>query len=101
MKQKLPFIALWASILYLAVVLVIMSKISSEVQQTLNKTIGSLKPGGALGGGERLNLAWVAQQTDAAFETLWLFVLLLAGGIIAAAASALWAMLAKPSLPAN
>jgi hypothetical protein len=101
MKHKLPFIALWTSILYMAIVLGVMGKISSEVEQIVHKTIGGLKPGVMLDSGKRLDVAWVAQQADAAFATLWLFVLLLAGGIIATAASALWVTLARPSAPAD
>jgi hypothetical protein len=101
MKPKLPFVALWASILYQTVIVVVMSKASFDVLQRYHRTISSLKAGDPIfGGGTALNPAWVAETADAAIETLFWFALLLTAGIVATAASAVWIMLAKPLPPA-
>ena len=82
---KAPYIALWASLVYLVVALAVTGKLCRDSLREFHR--GTAQATGPL---EAMSPAWVLHTADAAIERLWWLLAAVGLGVLFVAMSAVW-----------
>jgi hypothetical protein len=88
MRRRLPFLALWASLVYLLAAFTVTSKLCFDLLRAVVREAASATGGGFIG--VAISPSWVVSMADAIADRLWWLCAATGFGILLTALSALW-----------
>jgi hypothetical protein len=92
---KAPYIALWASLVYLVVALAVTGKLCLDSLRQFHRGAAE-----ATGPFSAMNPSWVLVTADAAVERLWWLLAAVGLGVLLVAMSAVWVSVSGTKKPA-